>query len=138
MADPLSIAASCAGLLSLAIQVIQTGYATVHSIKDFGDDIRKIMREVSQLTGLLTAMEPLFDCNFSRSYGSLLRREDLDLCKATLEEVKLLFEKSTPKDGHFLSNTQKRLLWDLRKTPLSNALRDHKMTFTLVLSSNSM
>lgn len=57
MADPLSIAASIAGLLSLAGSIIPKGYALCSKIKRRAEDVRILMNEVTGLSGLLFGLQ---------------------------------------------------------------------------------
>jgi hypothetical protein len=51
--DPLSIAASIAGLLSLAGAVISQGYVICNRLKRRKQDVKQLMNEVTSFSGLL-------------------------------------------------------------------------------------
>lgn len=53
MADPLSVAASVAGLISLAETVIRLGYQYHNGVKGFPADFERLLLEVSSLYGVL-------------------------------------------------------------------------------------
>ncbi|KAM5529854.1 ankyrin repeat protein [Fusarium oxysporum f. sp. phaseoli] len=59
MADPLSIAASIAGILALAGTVIHKTYRYGSDVKGAPDDIANFLRELTITTGLLTALKAL-------------------------------------------------------------------------------
>lgn len=54
--DPLSIAASVAGLLSLAGSVISTGYELVSKLKTRGDNITALVNEIAAFSGVLVGV----------------------------------------------------------------------------------
>ncbi|KAF8532817.1 hypothetical protein BDD12DRAFT_546226 [Trichophaea hybrida] len=53
MADPLSIAASVAGLISLAETVIRLGYQYHSDVKGFLADFERLLSEIFSLYGIL-------------------------------------------------------------------------------------
>ncbi|CRK18175.1 hypothetical protein HYQ45_002807 [Verticillium longisporum] len=55
--DPLSIAASTAGLLTLTAQIITRGYACMMRLKSNDDDVRAAVNDVSSFSGILMAIE---------------------------------------------------------------------------------
>ncbi|EEY17177.1 conserved hypothetical protein [Verticillium alfalfae VaMs.102] len=55
--DPLSIAASTAGLLTLTAQIITRGYACMMRLKSNDDDVRTAVNDVSSFSGILMAIE---------------------------------------------------------------------------------
>jgi hypothetical protein len=57
MADPLSIAAGVAGLLAFAGATLTTGYSILASLTGSKSDIHRLLAELSQLTGVLVAIE---------------------------------------------------------------------------------
>ena len=57
MADPLSIAASIAGLLTLAGSIIPKGYALCSRLSGRNEDIRVLMNEVTSLSGLIFGLQ---------------------------------------------------------------------------------
>ena len=61
MVDPLSIAASVAGLISLAASVIQNGYKLFNTVRDCPKELLTILSEVSGLNGVLIALKPVVE-----------------------------------------------------------------------------
>ncbi|KAM0275767.1 hypothetical protein ACHAQH_007428 [Verticillium albo-atrum] len=55
--DPLSIAASTAGLLTLTAQIITRGYACMMRLKSNDEDVRAAVNDVSSFSGILMAIE---------------------------------------------------------------------------------
>jgi len=138
--DPVSLAASIAGVIGLSVQIIQIGYTFCSVFVEFKEDVRSLTAEIVQLTGLLSAIQPLLNDILGSGNEAALRIEELTACETTLLEVKRLLEKSVPKPGHALGNSGKRLLWAARKAELQFALQklgSHKATFQLALSVNA-
>ena len=57
MADPLSIAAGLVGLLAFAGSTLTKGYGILRSLQDSKNDLKQLLIELSQLTGILVAIE---------------------------------------------------------------------------------
>jgi hypothetical protein len=57
MADPLSTAASIAGLVSLAQVIVKEGYGYLRTAKGCPDELSELVREVTSITGLLSIIE---------------------------------------------------------------------------------
>jgi len=59
MADPLSIAASIAGLLSLAGPILAEGYAYISSVRGSPSALKQLLSEVSRLDAVLGQIDEL-------------------------------------------------------------------------------
>ncbi len=59
MADPLSIAASIAGLVSLADVVVTKGYKYIKAVKECEQEVRSLIVNVDVLCGILKRLELL-------------------------------------------------------------------------------
>ena len=57
MADPLSITAGVVGLLAFAGSTLTKGYSILRSLQDSKNDVNQLLIELSQLTGILVAIE---------------------------------------------------------------------------------
>ena len=57
MADPLSITAGVVGLLAFAGSTLTKGYSILQSLQDSKNDVNQLLIELSQLTGILVAIE---------------------------------------------------------------------------------
>lgn len=58
--DPLSIAASIAGLLALAGTIISKGYACVSRVKKNGGDMEVMLNEIAGFSGILVGLKDLY------------------------------------------------------------------------------
>ena len=59
MADPLSIAASIVGLLSLAAPILAEGYAYIASVRDSPEALKQLLAEISRLQDVLSQIDEL-------------------------------------------------------------------------------
>lgn len=57
MGDPLSITAGVVGLLAFAGKTLTKGYSILQSLQDSKIDVNRLLIELSQLTGILVAIE---------------------------------------------------------------------------------
>ena len=57
MADPLSITAGVVGLLAFAGSTLTKGYSILQSLQDSKNDVNQLLIQLSQLTGILVAIE---------------------------------------------------------------------------------
>lgn len=57
MGDPLSITAGVVGLLAFAGSTLTKGYSILQSLQDSKNDVKQLLIELSQLTGMLVAIE---------------------------------------------------------------------------------
>ena len=57
MADPLSITAGVVGLLAFAGSTLTKGYSILQSLQYSKPDVQRLLIELSQLTGILVAIE---------------------------------------------------------------------------------
>ena len=57
MADPLSIASGIVGLLAVAGTTLTKGYCILRSLQGSKSDVERLLIDLSQLTGVLVAME---------------------------------------------------------------------------------
>jgi hypothetical protein len=93
--DPLSIAASIAGLLSLTGAIISKGYACINRAKKNGSDIEALLSEVAAFSGILVGMKAQF-ADSAHSVSPLqwlaedhvtMWQENMKDCENTLKEL---------------------------------------------------
>lgn len=137
--EPLSLAASCAGLISLAVQITQLGLSYVHNVSAFGEDLHAIVEEVIQLNGLLSAIHPMLQDVTQINCAALVRSGDLEACNTTLTQILDALYNSFPRPQQPLRNLKRRLDWPLKKhdiKQLLDKLERHKSTLKLGLVAN--
>ena len=99
MADPLSIAASIAGLLSLVGTVVPQGYALCKKLKGRSENVRLLMNETTSFSGLLYSVRAhiLSEANSWPNFlpddsGASLEEAVKD-CENLLLDIKLFLAK---------------------------------------------
>ncbi|KAF8535579.1 ankyrin repeat-containing domain protein [Trichophaea hybrida] len=118
MADPLSTAASIAGLVSLAQLIVKDGYGYIRTAKGCPDELSQLVREVTSITGLLSIIEN----DDIHAFG-------LSDIRKTLDDILEL-----------LSKFRKKILWPLKGDELRDLLSRigrHKGTLQLALSTET-
>lgn len=133
---------TCAGLISLSIQVIQSGYVYAHAATKFKAEVGNITNDVVQLSGLLTAIKSILNQKVPRSSPPIVGLQILTSCEATLSKIKDVLERGTPDPG---KRTQRKLsmciIWPLKKLDLDalhQRLERHKAALDLALSTNAL
>ncbi|OTA97078.1 hypothetical protein M434DRAFT_66317, partial [Hypoxylon sp. CO27-5] len=136
MADPLSISASIAGLVTLADVVFLRLMKYVRSVKNAVKEVEELAREINVLGGALNSLSRL-----ARSFddepadNKKFRMHHIEACSDILADIQKKLKK-------FDSNSLKRkAAWPFQSEHIKE-LRDdlarHKQSVDLALSANSM
>jgi len=150
MADPLSIAASIAGILSLAGAVIHKTYRYGSDVRGAPEDIASFLRELTVTTGLLAALKTLAESNSQAASQNLPRNGSLaaisgrngalEACKRTLESISKAMDdhesQPPPNKRQIIDRLTGRLKWPFQKErtkELVEQLGRQKGAFTLAL-----
>ncbi|KAH7259564.1 uncharacterized protein BKA55DRAFT_300847 [Fusarium redolens] len=125
MADPLSLAASIAGLISLADLVFKTTYKFVRAAKDAKDEIQSLVDEINNLASVLRRLEALTSDleDEGQSFDPTLRNHYLNHCYKTFNRIESRLK------WPFSSSETKELLAELSR---------HKETISVALLADSM
>ncbi|ROV93550.1 hypothetical protein VSDG_06755 [Cytospora chrysosperma] len=139
MADPLSIAASIAGVISLADVVFTRTMKYLKAAKNADEDVRKLSREVLVLSGALSSLSKLageLDTAGLRDKPiDDLRMHHIQACHATLDRIARDLKKL---EGNTL---KRKIIWPLTSERTQESFREvsrHKETINLALTANSM
>jgi len=100
--DPLSVAASVAGLLGLTIQVSQMVYEQVHTLKNATKDAAKLLEELELLCQVLTSLERFLASRSSK--GRPFKETSVFIkaiggCKTQISAIKIRLDKLVGKQG---------------------------------------
>ena len=149
--EVIGLAASFAGLLALTSTVIKTGHSFYYPIREFDRELQSIYRDIAQIEYQLNAMIPLITALKERPPPAflaatvpsepILRSDEIIACKATLEEVKKLYEKSIKVKGRPARNLLKRSLWPLSRKEvyeIVQRLERHKSAFHESLTAHGL
>lgn len=117
MAEAVALAASIAGLTSLAIQLTQISYHYVSDLRDASKAVLSYIRELSALTSVLLRLQEVLEIpdvtNLLSSRPSSLSKQSMDIYMAEITAVKSGLEKRASKTG--LSAKLKSLSWPLEE-----------------------
>ncbi|KAI8311770.1 hypothetical protein K4K61_011448 [Colletotrichum sp. SAR11_59] len=137
MADPLSIAVSIAGLISLAdvvfIRLVKFG----RSVKNAEKEIQNLSKEINLLGGALDSLARLARALQDGDFDTNLRMHSIEDCSDTLNEMKKKLEKWETSS----SSTKQKLVWPFTKDRVQawlEELSQHKTNINLALSANSL
>lgn len=99
--DPLSIAASIAGLLTITGAIVSKGYAHLSQAKKDKDDIALLLNEVASFAGILFGLKTQYSTSDESEVSPLqwfapdsaeTWQSTMEACERTLSEVKDLIE----------------------------------------------
>ncbi|RLL95031.1 hypothetical protein CFD26_102744 [Aspergillus turcosus] len=122
MSDPLSVAASAAGIISLGIQVTQTIVLYCSSWKGYNKDIEDLNHKASGLSKTLKHLEDVLQRLPNLDSSSQKQIEDLmDVSKITFDKLKEMTDKIPPPSTGSKASFAKRALYPLRKQTLVDA-----------------
>jgi hypothetical protein len=159
--DPLSVAGSIAGLVSLVETFIQLTSAYVTDVKGCPTDIKNMAQEVQSLGGVLLTLErvihrlpndrvtPVPEADGSHTCrlrstnttGLAVASKCLDDCQQILKELTEELQKSNPSMTRGLKKAAKTLVWPFKKGDIENRvvrLGRYKQDFQLALAALNM
>lgn len=122
MADPLSIAASVAGLLSLAGATISKGYSIVSSVRSFPKDVEQLLREAAALNYLISQLISSATGPRNMALGALKKYGTLQDCEETIKALDGILAKCLPKDKQAFRNATMQMIWPLRTQDVQKLL----------------
>ncbi|KAI9150548.1 putative ankyrin-2 ankyrin [Paramyrothecium foliicola] len=144
MAEALGVAASVAGLVSLADLVFRLTFKFAKGVKSAKEDVQKLSDEVQSVAGILHRLALLasaLDDAGHRNNGAV-RLHHVHSCQQTLSKLEktLLKAKSDFESGGRYKGLQRKLKWPFSAPETRDLLQDldrHKETLNLALSATS-
>ncbi|KAJ3549935.1 hypothetical protein NM208_g236 [Fusarium decemcellulare] len=144
MGDPLSLAASIAGLTALADVTFKYVYKYVRAAKDTKTDVQSLSEEINDLASVLRVLGALaLDLEAEGDkFDPTLRNHHLDHCRTTLNRVEKRARKaadrfSKPK----WESISQQLKWPFSVSETKSLLADlsrHKATINAALAADTM
>jgi hypothetical protein len=144
MADPLSISASIAGLMTIADVVIRNGYKYIAAVKHADKAVASLINEVNLLSGILHSLRNIAEGleGETNSFVSTTQVHHIESCYRTLRKISELLDKfELSKAKGFLNHAKQRLLWPLTQSETSDLAAEverHRATLTLALNADEM
>ncbi|KAK9419958.1 putative Ankyrin [Seiridium unicorne] len=143
MADPLSIAASIAGVITLADVVFTRLIKYTKQAKEAQQEIKDLAAEINSIGGSLNSLSRLARALSDESFDPTLRIEHIAGCHNVLSRME---EKLRKAEGDLakpdqLSRVQRKLKWPFsaaRMEELQSALSRHHQSINLALSADCL
>lgn len=149
--DPLSLSCNIVGVLTVVGKLLGAGYSYGNAVKDFPDDLRELVGELSSLSGILHAlgviMEPPEDNNnatditrTSPSTIAIAMAVPLEDCRTMLVNMMADLEKYR-NSGSRVQKAVKLLSWPIKESETKAWVRKigrYKSTFALGLSADEL
>ncbi|KAL8896941.1 MAG: hypothetical protein Q9192_002818 [Flavoplaca navasiana] len=143
MADPLSISASIAGLVTLADLVFRRIFKYVHAVKGASQEISALSSEVGALYGILNNLY-LVSCQLEdETLFSNARVNHINSCTQTLEKLRIILDKDSTSSSSMerMESIKRKLHWPFTASQVKTLLAElerHKSTLSLALNADSM
>ncbi|ETS81450.1 hypothetical protein PFICI_06452 [Pestalotiopsis fici W106-1] len=144
MADPLSIAASIAGLLSLADSAFRGVFRYTQDASNAQKDIKALCTELQSVAVVLHGVKLLTETlEQDATRSSPLRLEHVHSCRAVLNEIlgRIVRFDPTPGDNKSIKHAMQALKWPFGKSrtmEMVNELSRQKETLQLALQASTM
>lgn len=143
MADPLSISASIAGLISLADIVFVRTYKYVRAVGKASKEISAFAAELRALYGILSSLR-LVSCQLDgESFDTTTQVHHVHSCFQTLEEIRKILERddASSLDDQPIKKLRKKLRWPFSSSEVKELVAEierHKTTLGLALNADCM
>ncbi len=143
MADPLSIAASIAGVITLVDLVFTRLVKYVKSASNAAEEAKTWTAEVNALGGMLNSLSRLTRALEDEPFDATLRMHHIDGCHRVLSLLHAELrkaEKDLESTSHFIA-LQRKLKWPLstdRIKELMSELSRHKESIGMAIAADSM
>lgn len=149
--DPLSLSCNVIGVLTVASKLLTTGYSYGNATKDFPDDLRELVAELSSLSGVLHALNAVIEPFGGNSVVTATTRPDpgniaramtvpLEDCRNMLASMVADLDRYQ-KPGSRTQKLVQRFSWPLKKDETKiwiNKIGRYKSTFALGLSADEL
>jgi hypothetical protein len=141
MADPLSIAGSIAGLVSIGDTVFRRVYHFTRTARNAQSEILDLKSEIAVLTGVLHNLRLVADDLEGEDINNSLRVEHVNSCLATLYKLDEPLKKMDFSQGSQLQHSLLKLKWPFKASQtkeICEEIRRHRELLGLALSADSM
>jgi hypothetical protein len=143
MADGLSIAASVAGLVTLADMVVRKGYKYVKAVKDAEKSLKALFDEVNKLSGILHSLKNVverLECDVKLEPTTQIHY--IEACYQTLQRIQKHLEEADPTAAKSSYDANKlKLRWPMASSRTKDLLVEvekHIATITLAVNADEM
>lgn len=142
MGDPLSVAASIAGLITLTELIVSRGYEFVKRVKNAKLEVSQLLAEITALYGVLQSLGLVAARFQGDHYNTTLQLEYLQTCHKLVDTIRAHLKIALPGD----SDGRRRAAWKSLRWPLATAetkcliedVARHKATLSLALNTDGL
>ncbi|KAH6711656.1 hypothetical protein BKA61DRAFT_522547, partial [Leptodontidium sp. MPI-SDFR-AT-0119] len=144
MADPLSIAGSIAGLITIADVVIRNGYKYIAAVKGADKAVVSLVQETNSLVGVLHSLRNVAEGLEGGNVPFLATTQvhHIESCFRTLKKIQTLLDKfEISKSKDLIHRSVQHLKWPLAETQtksLASEVSGHRETLALALNADEM
>jgi len=144
MADPLSISASIAGLITIADVVISRGYKFVKAVRDADKAVAALINETNLLSGTLHSLRNIAEGleRDTAAFVSTTRVNHVESCYQTLKKITQMLDEWEGFGAMGAAEKGKlRLKWPVNHSKIKNLLeevKNHRETLNLALNADEL
>ena len=141
MADPLSISASIAGLVTFTDAVFRRTFNYVKAVKGAPNELSALITAIGALSGILHNLS-LIACQLEgEPFDSTIQANHIHSCLQTVDKIRSILDKfDSSTEGHSMK-TMKRLKWPFSGTEIKDLcteIEGHKTTLSLALTTDGL
>ena len=141
MADPLSISASIAGLVTITDAVFSRTFKYIKAVKSAPNDLSALTLAMGALSGILNNLS-LVSCQLEgESFDTTIQTNHIHSCLQTVDKVRTMLDKFDMSSGGSKMTTMKRLRWPFSASEakdLCTEIEGHKATLSLALNADGL
>jgi hypothetical protein len=140
MADVLGVAASVAGLMTIADVIVRKGFKFIKDVKNAEESVKKLVDEVNNLSGVLHSLNNVVERleeDGSNSDPST-QIHYIESCYKTLTKIQGHFDEAVPS---MPMSKGDKMRWPLKKSHTKELLVEierHKSTMALAMGAKEM
>lgn len=143
MADPISIAASVAGLLALADNLVQRTFKYVAAVRQSKTELSNLASELAKLCGVLKGVENVARELEGLPPDTISQSENFMDCKQTLEKLNAVLGKHNDlnEPDFSIGKLRSKLRWPFTKAETVDLIAEvqrHQQRIELALSADSI
>ncbi|KAH9209438.1 hypothetical protein DL95DRAFT_372197, partial [Leptodontidium sp. 2 PMI_412] len=144
MADPLSIAGSIAGLITIADVVIRNGYKYIAAVKGADKAVVSLVQETNSLVGVLHSLRNVAEGLEGGNVPFLATTQvhHIESCFRTLKKIQTLLDKfEISKSKDLIHRSVQHLKWPLAESQtksLASEVSGHRETLALALNADEI
>lgn len=140
MADVLGVAASVAGLMTIADSIVRKGFKFIKDVKEAEKSVERLVEEVNNLSGVLHSLNNVVERleEDGETADPSTRIRYIESCYKTLKKIQDHFDEAIPATP--LSRGEK-LKWPLKRAHTKDLLDEvgrHKATMCLAMNARQM